>query len=73
MKDSIRKMKQAFNKEFDALLLQKESEVARTLERNIRMAKIIHDLELHEALFYPEMTTDEQPERLLTVEDSEVS
>ena len=66
-------MKQAFNKEFDALLLQKESEVARTQERNTRMTKIIQDLGLKEVLFHPVMSTDEQPERLLRVEDSEVS
>eukprot|EP00117_Sycon_ciliatum_P029294 scpid8787/ scgid23370/ WD repeat-containing protein 96 len=73
IKHSLRKMKQAFNKEFDALLLQKESEVARTQERNVRMAKIIHDLELHEKLFEPKMSVNEQPERLLKIEDSEIN
>ena len=65
-------MKKQFNKEFEEVLSQKEAEVSRTRERNTRMAKIIRDLELNETVYHPKMSSEEQPELLLKVEDHEV-
>ena len=41
-------------------------------EKNERIKKILHDLELNEKVFQPEMTVDEKPEMLLEVKDEEV-
>ena len=41
-------------------------------EKNERIKKILHDLELNEKVFQPEMTVDEKPEMLLEVKDDEV-
>ena len=62
----------SFNKEFDEVFAQKEQEVKRISERNERIKKVLNDLDLKENVFEPEMTDEEQPERLLVVKDDEV-
>lgn len=71
--DIIYKLKTAFNKEFDRVLRQKEQEIARVKERNLRIREIVAQLELQVELWEPALTDDEMPERALTVQDSEVS
>lgn len=66
-------MKEAFNKEFDEVFHQKTTEIARITEKNIRISKIINQLKLEDKLVQPKLDSDEQPERLLTVDDSEVT
>ena len=66
-------MKDAFNKEFDEVFHQKETEIARIAEKNVRISKIINQLKLDDKLVQPKLDSDEQPQRLLTVDDSEVT
>ncbi|KAM5271833.1 cilia- and flagella-associated protein 43 [Ctenodactylus gundi] len=71
LKDIIYKVKTAFNKEFDAAYRQKEFEIARVKERNIRIKEIISDLELEEKVWQPDFEDCEKPERTLVVENHE--
>lgn len=70
--DIIYKVKAVFNNEFDAAYKQKEFEIARVKERNVRIQEIILDLELEESVWQPEFEDCEKPEKTLVVEDSEV-
>ncbi|XP_074238942.1 cilia- and flagella-associated protein 43 isoform X6 [Saimiri boliviensis] len=72
-KDIIYKVKTAFNNEFDAAYKQKEFEIARVKERNVRIREIILDLELEEAVWQPEFEDCEKPERTLVVQDEEIT
>ncbi|MBZ3873071.1 Cilia- and flagella-associated protein 43 [Sciurus carolinensis] len=71
LKDIIYKVKTAFNNEFDAAYKQKEFEITRVTERNVRIREIISDLELEETVWQPEFEDCEKPERTLVVEDHE--
>ncbi|XP_054437726.1 cilia- and flagella-associated protein 43 [Pteronotus mesoamericanus] len=73
LKDIIYKVKTVFNSEFDAAYKQKEFEITRVKERNVRIQEIILDLELEESVWQPEFEDCEKPERTLVVEDSEIS
>ena len=68
----ICRVKKAFNGEFDGVRKQKEQEMSRVREKNRRMAEIMGDLEANRELWEPTLGDSEQPERALTVEDSEV-
>lgn len=70
--DIIYKVKKAFNSEFDAAYKQKEIEIARVKERNVRIEEIITDLELEDKVWQPVFEDCEKPERALVVEDDEV-
>ncbi|XP_071668229.1 cilia- and flagella-associated protein 43 isoform X3 [Patagioenas fasciata] len=72
LQDIIYKLKTAFNKEFDRVVRQKEQEIARVKERNLRIQEILAQLELQLELWEPALTDDEMPERALTVQDSEI-
>lgn len=71
--DIIYKVKTAFNKEFDKVARQKEQEIARVKERNLRIREILAQLDLQVEVWEPALTDYEIPERALTVQDSEVS
>ncbi|ELK04977.1 hypothetical protein PAL_GLEAN10014217 [Pteropus alecto] len=71
LKDIIYKVKTVFNNEFDAAYKQKEFEIARVKEKNIRIQEIILDLELEESVWQPEFDDHEKPERTLVVKSSE--
>lgn len=71
--DIIYKVKTAFNKEFDIVAQQKEQEIARVKERNLRIQEILAQLDLQVEVWEPALTDDEIPEQALTVQDSEVS
>ncbi|XP_066211577.1 cilia- and flagella-associated protein 43 isoform X2 [Saccopteryx leptura] len=73
LKDIIYKVKIVFNNEFDAAYKQKEFEIARVKERNVRIQEIILDLELGESIWQPEFDDSEKPERTLVVENNEIS
>ncbi|XP_036027893.1 cilia- and flagella-associated protein 43 isoform X3 [Onychomys torridus] len=73
LKDIIYKVKKTFNGEFDAAYKQKEFEIARVREKNIRIEEIISDLELEDKVWQPVFEDCEQPERALVVEDDEIS
>lgn len=70
--DIIYNIKKTFNSEFDAAYKQKEIEIARVQEKNVRIAEIISDLELEEKVWQPVFEDSEKPERALVVEDDEV-
>ena len=70
--DIIYKVKTAFNSEFDAAYKQKEIEIARVKEKNVRIQEIVLDLELEESVWQPEFEDCEKPERTLIVESTEV-
>ncbi|XP_068253553.1 cilia- and flagella-associated protein 43 [Nyctibius grandis] len=72
LKDIIYKVKTAFNKEFDIVARQKEQEIARVKERNLRIREILAQLDLQVEVWEPSLTDDEIPERALTVQDSEI-
>ncbi|KFW76493.1 WD repeat-containing protein 96, partial [Manacus vitellinus] len=72
LKDIIYKVKTAFNKEFDIVAQQKEQEIARVKERNLRIREILEQLDLQVEVWEPALTDDEMPERALTVQDSEI-
>ncbi|XP_006166470.1 cilia- and flagella-associated protein 43 [Tupaia chinensis] len=73
LKDIIYKVKTAFNNEFDVTYKQKEFEMARVKERNIRIEEIISDLDLEETVWEPEFEDCEKPERTLVVENREIT
>lgn len=62
-----------FNKEFDEVMRSKVNEIARIKEKNVRIAKIISQLKLDESLVQPSLGVLEEPERLLVVEEDEVT
>ncbi|OXB82375.1 UNVERIFIED_CONTAM: hypothetical protein H355_009300 [Colinus virginianus] len=72
LKDIIYKVKTAFNKEFDIVAQQKEQEIARVKERNLRIQEILAQLDLQVEVWEPDLTADENPEQVLTVQDSEI-
>ncbi|XP_021254283.1 cilia- and flagella-associated protein 43 isoform X2 [Numida meleagris] len=72
LKDIIYKVKTAFNKEFDTVAQQKEQEIARVKERNLRIREILAQLDLQVEVWEPGLTGDEKPEQVLTVQDSEI-
>ncbi|XP_056208362.1 cilia- and flagella-associated protein 43 isoform X1 [Falco biarmicus] len=72
LKDIIYKVKTAFNKEFDIVAQQKEQEIARVKERNLRIREILAQLDVQVEVWEPALTDDEIPERALTVQDSEI-
>ncbi|XP_050755078.1 cilia- and flagella-associated protein 43 [Gymnogyps californianus] len=72
LKDIIYKVKTAFNKEFYIVARQKEQEIARVKERNLRIREILVQLDRQVEVWEPALTDDEIPERALTVQDSEI-
>lgn len=73
LQDCVRRIKENFNKEFDEVLRLKEAEISRILEKNTRICKIANDLKVDEPLVVPSLHSEEQPERLLTVQEEEVT
>lgn len=65
-------IRETFNKEFGEVLRQKEMEILRINEKNIRISKIIQQLKLGDTLINPALDVDEVPDRLLSVDDSEI-
>ena len=73
MQDVIYRVKTAFNTDFEAMYRQKVQELNRIRERNRRTRKITEVLDINEELWEPSLTINEQPEKLFTVDDSEVT
>ncbi|KAM8974806.1 cilia- and flagella-associated protein 43 [Pelodytes ibericus] len=72
LQDIIYNVRSAFNKDFELVCKQKEQEVSRVKERNLRVLEIMSELNIQEKILDPQFTDNEKPERALTVEDSEV-
>eukprot|EP00118_Oscarella_pearsei_P015536 m.140476 g.140476 ORF g.140476 m.140476 type:complete len:1641 (+) comp38310_c0_seq5:24-4946(+) len=73
LNDCVAKIKAGYNKEFDDLLQQKEAEVMRIQEKNLRICKIVKNLQLDETIYEPRTGSDEHPEMDLVVKDEEVT
>jgi len=74
VQDVIYTVKASFNRAFDAARKQKALELSRVREKNRRMGEILGELGARQEapLWEPRLGASEQPERALTVEDSEV-
>lgn len=55
------------------MLRLKEAEIGRILEKNARIYKIANDLKVDEHLVVPSLDSFEQPQRLLTVQEDEIT
>lgn len=66
-------IKEQFNKEFDDVMRLKVNEISRIKEKNVRIAMIISQLKLDDPLVQPSLGVLEEPERLLVVEEREVT
>ncbi|XP_072293479.1 cilia- and flagella-associated protein 43 [Eucyclogobius newberryi] len=73
LQDVIYQVKTAFNKEFDAAHKQKVNELNNIQHRNSRIKELMTDLDLHDKIWEPSLTVAECPEKLLTVQDSEIT
>lgn len=73
MQDMIYRIKTAFNTEFEAVHRQKMQELNRVRDRNRHIRKIMLVLDMNETLWEPILSNSEWPERMLTVDDSEVT
>ena len=71
--DVIYQVKTAFNKEFDAAHKKKVQELKNIQQRNSRIREIMAELNLQEEIWEPSLTVAEWPEKLLTVQDSQVN
>ncbi|XP_030012526.1 cilia- and flagella-associated protein 43 [Sphaeramia orbicularis] len=72
LQDVIYQVKTAFNTEFEAVHKQKVQELSRIRERNKRIKAIMRELDVKETLWEPCLSADECPEKLLSVDDSEI-
>ncbi|XP_034407920.1 cilia- and flagella-associated protein 43 [Cyclopterus lumpus] len=72
LQDVIYCIKTAFNADFEAVYKQKVQELHRLKDRNRHIKEIMLELGVKEKLWEPSLSTSEQPERLLTVDDSEI-
>ncbi|XP_041802985.1 cilia- and flagella-associated protein 43 [Chelmon rostratus] len=73
LQDVICRIKTAFNADFEAVHRQKVQELNRVKGRNRHIRGIMLELDMTEKLSEPSLTNSEQPERLLTVDDSEIT
>ncbi|XP_074532554.1 cilia- and flagella-associated protein 43 isoform X2 [Halichoeres trimaculatus] len=72
LQDVIYRIKTGFNNDFEAVHKQKVQELSRLRERNRQIKEIMLELDMKETLWEPSLTISEWPERLLTVDDSEI-
>lgn len=68
--DCLYRIAETFNKEFEEVARLKQAEIARIREKNVRILKIIHQLQLEEELVQPTLYPEEQPEEMLIVQVS---
>ncbi|TNN81818.1 Cilia- and flagella-associated protein 43 [Liparis tanakae] len=72
LQDVIYCIKTAFNADFEVVYKRKVQELQRVKDRNRHIQGIMLELGVEEKLWEPGLSTSEQPERLLTVDDSEI-
>ncbi|CAJ1067274.1 cilia- and flagella-associated protein 43 isoform X2 [Xyrichtys novacula] len=73
LQDVIYRIKTGFNADFEAVHKQKVQEIGRVRDRNRQIREIMLELGMNETLWEPSLTVSEWPERLLTVDDSEIT
>ncbi|XP_078480939.1 cilia- and flagella-associated protein 43-like, partial [Lampetra planeri] len=72
LQDVTHKLKTAFNAEFDVVHRQKLQEINRLRDRNTQIRDIMLELGIKGDLWEPDVTASEKPEKLFTVDDSEI-
>ncbi|MED6236554.1 hypothetical protein ATANTOWER_010922 [Ataeniobius toweri] len=72
LQDVIYSIKMAFNSDFEALHRRKVQELKRLQGRNKQIRDIMLELDIKQKLLDTSLTDGEWPERLLTVDDSEI-
>ncbi|TNM99309.1 hypothetical protein fugu_012342 [Takifugu bimaculatus] len=70
--DVIYNIKKGFDEEFEALHRRKLQEILNVRERNKDIRRIMVKLDMKRELWEPSLTDSEQPEKLFTVDDSEI-
>jgi hypothetical protein len=73
VEDAITRGKTRFNAQFDEFMKRKIVVLGKIEEKNARIAEIQEELSSTEPLFDASLQDSEQPDRVLTVEDSEVT
>ncbi|CAK8681425.1 cilia- and flagella-associated protein 43-like [Clavelina lepadiformis] len=74
VKDAIRRIKEAFNEAFSNVYKNKDQEITRIKERNVRIRAIMQELDMDdEAVMDPSMDEDEMPEKVFEVKNAEVT
>ncbi|KAJ1563371.1 Cilia- and flagella-associated protein 43, partial [Nowakowskiella sp. JEL0078] len=66
-------IKTAFNEKFREFEKLKGDEISKIEDKNDRINQIMQELQIQETLFRPYLDEDEVPERIITVNDSEVT
>nr|XP_020456113.1 cilia- and flagella-associated protein 43 [Monopterus albus] len=72
LQDVIYRIKTAFNTEFEAVHRKKVQELNHVRDRNRQIREIMLELDMDKKLWEPSLTDSEWPERMLTVDDSEI-
>ncbi|XP_056147897.1 cilia- and flagella-associated protein 43 [Lampris incognitus] len=72
LQDVVFQVKMAFNTKFEAVYEQKQQEINRVKDKNKRIKEIMMKLDISEQLWEPSLSDNEQPEKTLTVEESEI-
>lgn len=72
IENRITMIKRHFNKQFDQVFRQKQSEIAKIAEKNERITEISHDTGVEFELLQPQFDDSEKTELVFEVEDEEV-
>ncbi|XP_028325420.1 cilia- and flagella-associated protein 43 isoform X2 [Gouania willdenowi] len=72
LQDLIYSLKMGFNGDFEVLHRQKVQELKRVKDKNRHIRELMIELNMEEELWEPSLTDREWPERLLTVDPSEI-
>ncbi|KAM6915939.1 cilia- and flagella-associated protein 43 [Xenentodon cancila] len=72
LQDVIYRIKTAFNADFEALHRQKVQELKCVQDRNRQIRGFMLELDINQELWEPGLTDSECPERVLTVDNSEI-
>ena len=72
LSEVVRKMKEAYNKQFEKIYTLKETEVERIESKNERMSEILGELGSSKDIYAPQWDPSERPERLIVVAADEV-
>ncbi|XP_041866469.1 cilia- and flagella-associated protein 43 [Melanotaenia boesemani] len=72
LKDVIFRIQTVFNTEFEALHRRKVRELKSLRDKNKQIKAMILELDINQELWEPSLTDSEWPERLFTVDDSEI-
>ena len=62
-----------FNKEVQQQLDRKKTDIARTVERNVKIKQIYKELDMPEVLTVPPVVASEHPERVLEITEEEIN